>query len=110
MIEVSNKGDLDSQLLKSKRVLALFYTSWCPFCGSFLSVFKKNYLKQSVNAILLVKLDDYDNLLWDNFSIAAVPTVILFEEGKACRRLDGRLGYGLNERQFKDWLEKERFC
>jgi len=108
MIEVSNKGDLESQLQKSKRILALFYASWCPFCRSFLPIFEKSYLKQRVNLVLRVKLDDYDNPLWDDYPIEAVPTVILFGKGKACRRLNGRLGYGLSEHQLEDWLEKER--
>jgi thioredoxin-like negative regulator of GroEL len=107
MTEVSNKGDLENQLQKNKRVLALFYASWCPFCISFLPVFSKNPSKQGVNLVLRVKVDDYDNPLWDDYSIEAVPTVILFDEGKVCRRLDGRLGYGLSEQQLKEWLEKE---
>jgi len=38
-------------------------------------------------------------------TIEAVPTFILFEEGKACKRLDGRLGYGLSEKQLEEWLQ-----
>jgi thioredoxin 1 len=106
MIEVSNKCDLESQLKKSKRVLALFYASWCPYCRSFLPVFDKNAAKRGLNLALRVKVDDYDNPLWDEYSIGAVPTVILFDEGKVCRRLDGRFGYGLGEKQLKEWLER----
>jgi thioredoxin 1 len=107
MIEVDNKRDLDSQLKKNKSVLALFYASWCPYCRSFLPVFDKNVSNSGFNLILRVKVDDYDNPLWDEYSIGAVPTVLLFEEGTVCRRLDGRFGYGLSEKQFKKWLEEE---
>jgi thioredoxin 1 len=107
MIEVANKRDLDSQLKKHRSVLALFYASWCPYCRSFLPVFGKNAPRQGVRVVLRVKVDDYDNPLWDEYSIEAVPTVILFNEGQVCRRLDGRLGYGLSEKQLKEWLEKE---
>jgi len=65
MIEVSNKSNLESQLKKSKRVLALFYASWCPFCRRFLPVFDKNYSKYGFNLALRVKVDDYDNPLWE---------------------------------------------
>ena len=95
MIEVSDKGDLWSHLQKSKRVLALFYASWCPFCVRFLPIFNKNSSKQDVDLVLRVKVDDYDNPLWNDYSIEAVPTVIFFDEGNISRRLDGRLGYGL---------------
>jgi thioredoxin 1 len=108
MIEVSNKSDLESQLKKSKRVLALFYASWCPFCRRFLPAFDKNYSKYGFNLTLRVKVDDDDNPLWEEYSIEAVPTVILFEEGKVCRRLDGIFGYGLSEKQLEDWLEEQK--
>ena len=107
MIEVSNKSDLERQLKKSKRVLALFYASWCPFCRRFLPAFDKKYSKYSFNLVLRVKVDDDDNPLWEEYSIGAVPTVILFEEGQVCRRLNGRFGYGLSEKQFEDWLEEK---
>jgi hypothetical protein len=51
-------------------------------------------------------VDDYDNPLWEEYSIGVVPTVLLFEEGTVCRRLDGRFGYGLSEKQLKEWLEE----
>ena len=35
-----------------------------------------------------------------------VPTIIFFEEGKVCKRLDGKLGIGLSEGQFKTWIEE----
>ena len=105
MIEVGSKRDLESQLKKSKRVLALFYASWCPYCRSFIAFFDKNTGKRGFDCALRVKVDDYDNPLWDDYSIRAVPTVILFDEGKVCRRLDGRFGRGLSEKQLREWLE-----
>jgi thiol-disulfide isomerase/thioredoxin len=98
MIEVSNKRDLESQLKKSKRVLALFYASWCFYCRSFIAVFDKNAGKRGFDCALRVKMDDYDNLLWEEYFLDAVSTVILFDEGKVCRRLDGRLGEGLSKK------------
>jgi thioredoxin 1 len=105
MIEVNNKPALECQLKNSKRVLTLFYASWCPYCRSFLTVFDKNAANGGFNLALRVKVDDYDNPLWDDYSIGAVPTVILFDEGKVCRRLDGRFGQGLSEKQLKELLE-----
>ncbi len=35
----------------------------------------------------------------------AVPTVILFEKGKVTKRLDGRFGVGLTEKQLDNWLQ-----
>jgi len=105
MIEVNNKCDLENQLKKSKRVLALFYTSWCPYCTSFLAIFDRAIMKRNFECALRVNVDDYDNPLWEDYSIEAVPTVILFDEGRVCRRLDGRFGEGLSEKQLGEWLE-----
>jgi thioredoxin 1 len=107
MIEVSSKRDLETQLRKNEKVLVLFYSSWCPFCNSFLPVFLNLSLKEDISALLGVKIDDYDDPLWEEYSIEAVPTVILFDQGKLRGRLDGRSGYGLSEPQFKEWLKKE---
>ena len=106
MIEVSNKSELEKQLDKSKNVLALFYASWCPFCRSFLSVFDRNCSQYGSILALRVRVDDEENPLWQEYSIGTVPTVILFEEGKVCRRLDGELGSGLNEKQLKELMKK----
>lgn len=106
MIEVSSKRDLEGQLKENKGVLALFYASWCPYCRRFLPVFDQTVSNRSFNLVLRVRVDDYDNPLWEEYSIEVVPTVLLFEEGKVCRRLGGRFGYGLSEKQLKEWLEE----
>jgi thiol-disulfide isomerase/thioredoxin len=49
MTEVSDKYDLERQLKKGKRVLVLFYASWCPYCRSFLAVFEKHAAKGGFN-------------------------------------------------------------
>ena len=105
MIEVYNKQDLDKELSSNKKVLALFYATWCPYCMSFLRAFNKNIVGYQFNCVIRVNLDDYDNPLWDDYSVDAVPTVIFFRDGKVRSRLDGRLGVGLSEKQLKDWLK-----
>ena len=51
-------------------------------------------------------LDDYDSPLWEDYGIGAVPTFIYFEDNKVCKRLDGRFGVGLNEKQLSVWLKE----
>lgn len=104
MIKVYNQQDLDAELKKHKKVLALFYSSWCPYCVRFVPTFDKKVASMGFESVIHVLLDDYDNELWDDYTIPAVPTIIFFEEGKVGKRLDGRLGSGLSEGQFKTWI------
>ena len=106
MIKISNKQDLDVELKKSKNVLAIFYSSWCPYCMRFVPTFDKKAPSLGVKNVIHVLLDDYDNSLWDDYDVPAVPTIILFEEGKVCKRLDGQLGRGLSEEKFENWIEE----
>ena len=106
MMKVSDKKNLNVLLQQNKRVLVLFCASWCPFCRSFFSVFDKRAAKYSFDSTVHAYIDDYDNPLWEDYSIEAVPTVILFEQGQAVRRLDAELGAGLREKQFAEWLAK----
>jgi thioredoxin 1 len=105
MIEVTDKKDLTAQLAQNGRAVALFYASWCPFCRSFLSVFNKQAHKESSALFLKVRIDEDENPLWENYSLEAVPSVILFEKGQVSRRLDCKIGAGLNEKQFAQWLQ-----
>lgn len=102
--EIDNENDLDRILRGSERVFVLFYSSWCPFCRSFLPIFNKYALKSEDKEFLRVKIDSFSNPLWEKYSISVVPTVILFE-GKVFRRLNGVLGVGLNEKQFRAFLD-----
>jgi thioredoxin 1 len=106
MLKVYTKKNLDLELQKNKRVLALFYASWCPYCRGFVSVFDEKAVSLGFEKVIHVMLDDYDSPLWDDYDVVAVPTVIVFDEGKVCNRLDGRLGRGLPVNQFLGWIEE----
>ncbi len=106
MIEVNNNRDLATQIAHNKKVIALFYASWCPCCRNFLPTFGKTAQKTGSTLFLRAKVDDDDNPLWEEYSLEAVPAVIFFENGKLTQRLDCQLGIGLNEKQLNQWLNK----
>jgi len=106
MNKVYTKRDLDAELKKSKKVLALFYATWCPYCMGFVPTFNKKVSTMRFENVVHVLLDDYDNPLWDEYDVPAVPTIIFFEDGKVSKRLDGKLGMGLSEREFRVWIEE----
>lgn len=104
MLVIYNKEELDTEINKCKQVLALFYSSWCPYCNRFVPVFDSKVADLSFEKVIHVIIDDYDNPLWEIYEIGVVPTVILFEDGKVSKRLDGRFGSGLKEQQLENWL------
>ena len=104
-MEVDNQQELRQLLERNKKVLVLFYASWCPYCMSFVPGFDKKVFNFNSGSVIHVLIDDYDNPLWDDYDIEAVPTVIFFEKGKVSKRLDGKFGVGLSEKQLKVWLE-----
>ena len=106
MLKIYSKEELDVEVKKCKQVLALFYSSWCPYCIRFVPVFDSKIAELSFDRVIHVIMDDYDNPLWEIYEIGVVPTVILFEDGKVSKRLDGRFGSGLKEQQFDNWLEQ----
>jgi thioredoxin-like negative regulator of GroEL len=106
MIELSEEQKLGEHLKTHPKVIALFYASWCPFCRSFISIFNKHAQKPSQETFIRVLIDDDENPMWETFSLEAVPSIILFENGKITRRLDCELGAGLNEKQLIKFLTK----
>jgi thioredoxin 1 len=105
MIEVTDEGDLAKQLKANPAVVALFYASWCPFCRSFISTFNKHAGKIGSAVFIRVKIDEDENPMWETYSLMAVPSIILFENGAISSRLDCELGAGLTEKQFVKWLD-----
>jgi thioredoxin-like negative regulator of GroEL len=86
----------DGRLTRPGRVTVLFTDPGCPFCHRFLPQFEA--LDGKVDGSLAyAELPDYENPLWEEFHIAAVPTVIGFEDGQQRWRYDGPLGVGLGE-------------
>ena len=106
MLKIYNQEDLNAELKKHKTVLAIFYSSWCPFCIGFAPTFDKKVADMDFESVIHVILDDYDDPMWDEYDIPAVPTIIFFEDGKVSKRLDAQLGRGLSERDFQVWIEK----
>jgi thioredoxin 1 len=107
MFEVTTEQELQKQVKANFKLLALFYASWCPFCRSFITIFDKYSKNSGDNKYLKVRIDEDENPIWETYGFEAVPSLILFENGKVSRRLDCNLGAGLNEKQFVNWLKPE---
>ena len=72
----------------------LFAAKWCGFCTRFLDQ-ARSYTPPNGQILSLVDIDDPDESLWDEYSVRAVPTLLVFKDGKTVFRRDARLGAGL---------------
>jgi thiol-disulfide isomerase/thioredoxin len=92
-----------NKILKSAdKVAVLFFASWCPFSERFLPLFDK-YARKKARCFLRVMVDDLESLV-EKYSVKVYPTVLLFENGKVTKRLDGIPATGLNEKQLEDFV------
>lgn len=75
-------------------LLACFYADWCPHCIRYLPHFERHSGRPGIE-LAEVDVSDEDDPLWEELSLAVVPTLILFRDGFQVARVDGVLGRGL---------------
>ena len=88
--------EFDSKVLgDNKKTVVLFYATWCPYCANFKPTFEsaKIVTANKVGSII----DEDENPLWDRFNIQAVPTIIVFQDGKIVSRRDAKKHVGLTK-------------
>jgi thioredoxin len=97
--------EFDSKVLKSnKKTVVLFYATWCPYCANFKPTFESAKIGNKIGSII----DEDENPLWDRFNIQAVPTIIVFQDGKIISRKDAKKHTGLTKSDM-DSIVKELF-
>ncbi len=99
---VDNLRDLEQALREKDRVIAMVYASWCPFCRRVLPVFEKQAREEQRHLLLVA--DDEERVA-DVYGIDVFPTLILFEKSQVVKRLDGKPGIGLSDKQIDDFIQ-----
>lgn len=100
---MASEAELEKMMSECPNLLVLFYASWCPYSQRFLPIFEK-YAENTENKLCRVLTDEIKSCKV-KYSIAVVPTVIFFKNGKIAKRLDGILGRGLNENQLVEMID-----
>lgn len=102
--EIVDPDDISSYISGDKRTVVLFEMTGCPFCRRFQPDFQDfTEARSGACSLLRVKLDAYDNPLWEKYEIEAVPTVIVFAKGEIVARADSVPGVGLSEKKWTDF-------
>jgi thioredoxin 1 len=95
LVEHVTPEEFDSKILKSdKKIVVLFYATWCPYCANFKPTFESAKIETSKFGSII---DEDENPLWDRFDIKAVPTMIVFQDGKIISRKDAKKHIGLTK-------------
>ena len=88
--------EFDSKVLKSdKKTVVLFYATWCPYCSNFKPTFESAKIEKANKVGSII--DEDENPLWDRFNIQAVPTMLVFQDGKIISRRDAKKHVGLTK-------------
>jgi thioredoxin 1 len=104
MAEIADPDDISSYVGGDKRTVVLFEMTGCPFCRMFRTEFHAfTEAYSAACSFLRVKLDAYDNPLWEKYGIEAVPTVIAFAKGGIVSRADSIPGVGLSAEKWSDF-------
>jgi thioredoxin-like negative regulator of GroEL len=85
----------DKVLGNDKTTVVLFYATWCPYCSNFKPTFESAKI-ETANKLASI-IDEDENPLWDRFNIQAVPTIIVFQDGKIISRRDAKKHVGLTK-------------
>ena len=105
LMEYVTPEEFDSKVLKSdKKIVVLFYATWCLYCANFKPTFESTKIETSSKFGSII--DEDENPLWDRFDIKAVPTMIVFQNGKIISRKNAKKHVGLTKSDM-DYLVTE---
>jgi thioredoxin 1 len=82
------------RLLRPGVVVVAFLADWCPFCRAFEPELAALAGEHGLTALDADVTED-DSPLWERFRLNVVPTVVVYRDGAAVFRADGRRMRGL---------------
>ena len=89
MLKFANDKDFDEILKNSKPLVMIdFFATWCGPCTKLHPVLEK--LAEASEAYDIIKIDVNEcPALADKFNVSAVPTLLIFKDGKSISRSEG---------------------
>ncbi len=98
------KKFLDFVEKSDKPVLADFWAEWCGPCRTMGPVLQE-LSREMKGKLTVVKINtDEQPSLASRFNISAIPTLILFQNGKEVHRVSGAMPLAVLKNQLKPWI------
>ncbi len=105
-MEIINSKEFDALIASKPLVLVDFFATWCGPCKMLAPVLEASAAKWG-DKVHIVKVDvDQSNDLAMRFSIMSVPTMILFQNGKAVKQIQGYQPQAALEAALQPYWEK----
>src|SRR5437870_13488577 len=106
MLQVRDPDAFQETVIQAREpTVVMFWATWCPFSRRFNAEFEKLASSRPWR-FAAVYLDDEENPLWEEYAVEVVPTLGLFRDGKLVERLDGILGYGIDQRMVEEFVRR----
>lgn len=86
---IENKTQFEEAIKAPKKVLVDFFAVWCGPCNALAPILEDVASEHEEMDVLKIDVDKVPDVA-AQYGIQSIPTLILFEEGKA---IDMRLGY-----------------
>lgn len=86
---IENKTQFEEAIKAQKKVLVDFFAVWCGPCNALAPILEDVASEHEEMDVLKIDVDKVPDVA-AQYGIQSIPTLILFEEGKA---IDMRLGY-----------------
>ncbi len=94
-LPVLGAGDFSgTRLERPGLAVVCFGATWCPPTRRFMAKFVAERGRMN-GELMIADITDLESPLWDTFRIEITPTVVVFQDGEARQRVDGKRMIGI---------------
>jgi thioredoxin 1 len=89
--------DFRSEINVPGKVVVQFHATWCQPCKAFSPHFEAASERDESARYLRADVESLDRSVLEEYQIASIPRVILFEDGRFVKDIESRTVYGVLE-------------